>query len=275
MNAMRKRSYRDEIVTRLSNLDSRLKASILGYVGSKSSIYPIYNVNTGSDIGAPKILLSAGVHGDEPAGVYALLDFLEGPILKYASAYDFLVLPCLNPWGFEHDDRRNMYGVDINRSFVKNTSAIAILLKEYISRGKEYLFAMNLHEDDTYVEVGGFPKEDNPRGFYVYEESLGGLTIGRSMIMDLQKNGIEICRNASIYGDMNKEGVIFSKSNSGEFEQFLERYTKKVLVPETPTCWSLEKRIAAQKIALHSALDFGRVDVAQVLSNMDYIKQSI
>ncbi|MFH1589212.1 MAG: M14 family metallocarboxypeptidase [archaeon] len=255
MSEINQRYYEKEVVSRLNNLDSRLTVGTLGDVGSENNSYPVYFVKTAFNNGAKKVLLSAGVHGDEPAGIYAILDFLNGPILDYAQQYNFLIFPCLNPWGFEHNTRRNMNGVDINRSFVKDNSTIAPLLKKYVSKEQEYLFAMTLHEDNTDIAVVDFSKECNPKAFYMYESSLNGQRISLPIIKAVRQQGIELCDYEEIYGNKNQGGIIFVKSDNSEFEQFLESYTSNVLVIETPTCWPLEKRVSVQKLAFSTVLD--------------------
>jgi len=218
-------------------------------------MYPIYFVKTTNNSNTPKVLLSAGIHGDERAGIYSILDFLDGPILRYIEHYTFFVLPCLNPWGFENNKRENKSGIDVNRSFGTSQSIVAAVLKKYIPSEARYIFALNLHEDNTDLEVERFQRESNPRGFYIYESFQDGRVIGKSIIKSLGQQGIEICKEREVYGDINRDGVIFQRSTEGEFEEFLERHTQNIIVTETPTCWSLEKRIRVQTLAIFAALD--------------------
>ena len=55
--------------------------------------------------GRREILMTGGVHGDEPAGVEAVLSFLEGPVEDYLD--EFTVVPCVNPSGLELGRRAN------------------------------------------------------------------------------------------------------------------------------------------------------------------------
>lgn len=252
--SLRERSFAAEVEPVITHLDKRLRVSVLGSVTENN--YPIYLVTTHSNNLAKNVLLSAGIHGDEPAGVYALLDFLNGPIFKYLDTYNFTILPCLNPWGFENNIRENMYGVDINRSFEHKNSSLATILYQHKLHEKDYALAINLHEDNTDMGIEGFQKELNPRAFFMYESVLNGQVFGPQIIRHVAQEGIEICREEKIYADANHNGVVFSLSIDGEFEQVLEKNTKSILVPETPTCWSLEKRIHAQKLALSAALNY-------------------
>ncbi|MFH1275987.1 MAG: M14 family metallocarboxypeptidase [Candidatus Woesearchaeota archaeon] len=267
-----KRNYQEEVVSPLYDLDARISVGVCATVGSSVKRYSLYYAQTNNHVQIgnftstepysnnkidplPKILLTAGIHGDEPAGVYALLRFMQGPLLNYLDRFNFLIFPCLNPWGFENDKRKNINGVDINRSFMMNTSVVALVLKTLIRDNLIYSFAMNLHEDDPLKPVGNLPIETNPRAFYLYEEQLNGRSIGMPIIRKLRDQEVKICSDVSIYGEGNQGGVIYSRSTSGELEQFLQRFTNNILTPETPTIWPLEERVRVHLIAIEAALN--------------------
>lgn len=69
----------------------------------------------------PSVLFIGGVHGDEPEGVYLAEDMLlwlkslDSKNLK--SFTPWMLIPCLNPDGFQKNDRVNANGVDLNRNF--------------------------------------------------------------------------------------------------------------------------------------------------------------
>src|SRR5690606_7467212 len=83
-----------------------------------ASDYPLYRVDVAGARSADKtVLLTAGVHGDEPAGVEAALAFLESIKEDWLADYHFCVLPCVNPTGYVADTRANSQGIDVNRAF--------------------------------------------------------------------------------------------------------------------------------------------------------------
>lgn len=252
-----KRSYEQEVQASLYELNSGAEVGLIGYVGSgKPEKYPLFYVQIGR--GSKRVLLSAGIHGNEPAGVYALLEFLKGPVHDYTENMAFTIFPCLNPWGFEHDRRFNVNGIDINRSFVRNNSRAAVILKRYISERSGFALALNLHEDKTEMRINGFPIETNPSGFYLYETPCDVHWFGTSLVKELENRGVEVCKDREIYGDENRGGVAIynpSDPNQGELEAFLERHVKKIICTETPTCWPLERRVQTQKEAMDIALN--------------------
>jgi murein peptide amidase A len=247
-----KRSYFSEVQEKIEAIGKQMDVSLIAYVGSSRQIkYPIYCVNT-KNRGARRVLLSAGIHGDEPAGVYALIEFLHERIHDYTKDINFSIFPCLNPWGFERDLRFNVNGTDINRCFVRNTSRTATILKKHIAVRSGYSFAITLHEDNTSMKDDKFP---NPQGFYLYETPLNGQHLGLALARKLRERGVELCRDREIYGEQNQEGVVINASNDGEFEGFLQLHTKDVLAIETPTCWTLERRVQSQIEAICTALE--------------------
>ncbi len=74
-----------------------------------------YTFARGSDV----VLVLAGVHGDEPKSVFVARRFMEH--LSSADLRDrgstAVVVPVVNPDGYERRRRRNAAGTDINRNF--------------------------------------------------------------------------------------------------------------------------------------------------------------
>ncbi len=104
---------------------------------------------------AARVGLFAGVHGDEPAGVAAALEFLEERRWTRHPSVAFSVFPCLNPTGFTLGTRENADGVDINRQYDRDDTPETRTLR-----------AMVKHDAfDAFIDAHEDPDED---GFYVY-----------------------------------------------------------------------------------------------------------
>jgi protein MpaA len=71
-----------------------------------------------------RIGIFAGVHGDEPEGVHALVQFVK--LLEarpeLAAGYYLSIYPVCNSTGFEDGTRFSRGGRDLNREFWKNSS---------------------------------------------------------------------------------------------------------------------------------------------------------
>jgi murein peptide amidase A len=63
-------------------------------------------------------LFVGGVHGDEPEGVRLAQEFLQW-LQTHSSAADhpWILIPCLNPDGYQFHERTNANKVDLNRNF--------------------------------------------------------------------------------------------------------------------------------------------------------------
>jgi hypothetical protein len=100
----------------------------------------------------------AGIHGDEPEGVHALVQFIRLLESKpeLAAGYYLSFYPVCNPTGFEDNTRHSRSGKDLNREFWKNSEQpeVRLLQAELVSRSFQGL--ISLHTDDTSDGFYGF-----------------------------------------------------------------------------------------------------------------------
>ena len=86
-------------------------------IGSSVEGRPIEVVTFGT--GPDTALVLAGMHGDEPKGVYVarrLVDLLAN-VPEPVAGCRVTIVPVVNPDGYERRNRRNAAGVDLNRNF--------------------------------------------------------------------------------------------------------------------------------------------------------------
>jgi murein peptide amidase A len=105
-----------------------------------------------------RVGIFAGIHGDEPAGILGLIDFVkrldESPML--GRDYQLWIYPLCNPTGYVDGTRHSQPGRDLNREFWKNsTEPEVVLLEQEIVRQK-FDGIISLHSDDTSDGVYGF-----------------------------------------------------------------------------------------------------------------------
>src|SRR5262249_26258888 len=74
-----------------------------------------HSLNSGTRNSISRIYISAGIHGDEPAGPLAARQLLEEN--EWPADVSLWLLPCLNPTGFELHRRENAKGIDLNRQY--------------------------------------------------------------------------------------------------------------------------------------------------------------
>lgn len=108
--------------------------------------------------GAP-IYLSAGIHGDEPAGPLAALALMETG--AFPESHHCIVCPALNPGGLAAVSRTNRLGLDLNRDYLHMSSPEAAAHSRWLVRRSVPGLFISLHEDWETA------------GFYFYEINLG------------------------------------------------------------------------------------------------------
>ena len=100
----------------------------------------------------------AGVHGDEPEGCHAVVQFIKLLEAKpeLAAGYYLSFYPVCNPTGFEDKTRLNRSRKDLNREFWKNSAAPEVRLLEAEIIAHEFQGIIALHTDDTCDGFYGF-----------------------------------------------------------------------------------------------------------------------
>ena len=107
---------------------------------------------------APLVYLSAGIHGDEPAGPLAVLEMMEGGV--FDSSCSWMICPALNPGGLVCHTRENRAGADLNRDYFQLTTLEVSAHSRWLSRQPVPELFVSLHEDWE------------SSGFYFYEINL-------------------------------------------------------------------------------------------------------
>ncbi|MEO0423084.1 MAG: M14 family metallocarboxypeptidase [Pseudomonadota bacterium] len=144
------RSYHEQVLARLQlKLPSNFTITQYGALPVDPQRYPLFALSAdGAGSSAPWVLITGGVHGYETSGVQGALDFVHGRAQDYLDRVNFLVLPCVSPWGYEMITRWNPNAVDPNRSFKADSpaeeAASAMALLE--ERQLRFLMHIDLHE---------------------------------------------------------------------------------------------------------------------------------
>ncbi|HUG40805.1 MAG TPA: serine hydrolase, partial [Longimicrobiales bacterium] len=120
---------------------------------------PIRAVSYGT--GPTSVLLWSQMHGDEPTASMALADIFaflaadpEHPLAaRLRDRLTVVAVPMLNPDGAERFQRRNAYGIDINRDARALVTPEARALKALRDR-LEPTFGFNLHDQNVRTRVG-------------------------------------------------------------------------------------------------------------------------
>ena len=176
-----KRSYAEEVVLKLEALKSRFDLEQYGALTHSPGLYPLYVVKSRQwNPNRASILITGGVHGYETSGVQGAIRFLETAARNYAGQFNFMVAPCVSPWGYETINRWNPHAIDPNRSFSTDSpSEEAAALMQYLeSCSLEFAAHFDLHEttdtDNTEFRPALAARDavthdnwDIPDGFYL------------------------------------------------------------------------------------------------------------
>jgi hypothetical protein len=197
----------------------------------------------------PQIYVSAGMHGDEPAGPLAVLELLRGGLCRDVN---WVLCPVLNPTGLALGTRDNADGIDQNRDYLQRSSPEIIAHAAWLENRRPPDVFFSLHED---WEATGFyfyeinlRKEHQPHAECILERVAEHLTVEPGPMID----GHEATAPGWIYHapeadlpDLWPEAIFLAKLGCPLSYTF-----------ETPSsAASLESRIQALVAAVRSATD--------------------
>ena len=234
-----------EVTERLKRLD--VPVEMLGTVHNKENInWPIYQIHLVSSARTPRrVLITGGMHGDEPAGVEAVLQFLERDNTTLLKNFSFLVIPCINPYGYVHNTRETLDGIDINRAFETDDVAEVAIVKKALGQ-TQFSLAIDFHEDY------------DATGFYLYEGKGDEKYIGPRLATAAKAIGPLDPDDPGEDAPDLAEGVYkvaTSWGTQGLTPYLLHFHSEHVIISETPTVWQLEQRVALHLTILDNALD--------------------
>lgn len=238
----------------LERLD-RWSVSAKGYdskleeIGRVEENHPILKIRMGGK--RPKrALLSAGIHGDEPAGVLAILQLLEQSLLApYLENWELIVLPCLNPYGIEHNTRNNADDIDLNRQFKLENPCPAVKLAQSIY-DSPFQLTLELHEDV------------DSHGYYLYQKSQENdknKDLGRKIVREIAPI-MPVNLHEEIDGLPAGDGVIDRLKNPDEMDFWpmalysFHKRTSCCFTLETGTDFPMQQRVDSHCTAVLTAL---------------------
>lgn len=154
-----RRFKHSDIFTLISKIKNKDKFRVKK-AGSSSQGRETYLISYGK--GKTRIFLWSQMHGDEATATMAIFDVLN--FLSAGNGYEEIrkeleqkltiyFMPMVNPDGAELFQRRNIFGIDINRDALRLQSYEAKLLMKTLKKLKAN-FGFNLHDQSTRYSAG-------------------------------------------------------------------------------------------------------------------------
>lgn len=193
-----------------------------------------------------RFYLSAGIHGDEPAGPLAALRLMRDNI--WPDNAEIVLLPCLNPFGFANNRRENRQGIDLNRDYLQPQSAEIRAHIAWLKRQSAFDVCLCLHEDWE------------SHGFYLYELNPDGKPSRAEAMIAAASKVCPIDRSEIIEGREARGGIIspsldpLTRPLWPESFWLLQNKTRLSYTLEAPSDFDLEVRVNSLVASTRAAL---------------------
>ena len=194
----------------------------------------------------PRIYLSAGIHGDEPAPPLTLLAMIEAGVFDRRATW--FICPLLNPAGLARGFRENAGGLDLNRDYKDLQSPEISAHVRWLQRQPNVTVTLSVHEDWESV------------GYYLYELNPDQRPSLAEPMIEAVKAVCPIDHSPLIDGRESRGGILRPVSDPLLREKWPESiylrayHTPLTYTIESPSAFPLEQRIAAHRTALETAI---------------------
>lgn len=199
---------------------------------------------------ARSLYISAGIHGDEPAGPLSVLRALRD--IHLPATLGILLVPCINPHGFEHNQREDETGRDLNRDYRNPTSSTTRRHIEWLRRLPRLDLCICLHED---WEADGFY-------FYELVEREDSTSFGAHVSQRFKDRGYPMQDTPVIEGLQARDSQIRRVFNPDDMSDWPEAFfimqekASLTFTTETPSRYSLSDRVSMQTFFIQQAIEF-------------------
>ncbi|MEO6847135.1 MAG: M14 family metallocarboxypeptidase [Chthoniobacterales bacterium] len=199
--------------------------------------YPLYILESRHpDKSRPNMMLSAGIHGDEPAPPVAILEWVtRNP--KTVQKLNVVIFPCLNPWGIVNNNRMDAEGRDLNRTY-HDDKVLQTLAHRKALANRRFAAALMLHEDY------------DGKGAYVYEVArkkpfwASKIILAASRFVPVDSRPRIEHRKAS-KGVIRRDIKLISMPDRPEALHLYYNHAERAFTVETPSEYFLNDRVEA------------------------------
>jgi hypothetical protein len=253
------RDYNEQIAF-IFDLSDKFTVAEIGTISSEMyTEYKMYKISYGNAKGenTKKYLFVSGVHGHEPAPVYAVKEFIQyldsiEPIIGIAIDFMYIV----NPYGFEHNYLYGASHINIDRDQIRLKAQETNYFRNSVN-GIKYDVVYDLHEDNSRSATGCY--------MFYYTRKTRDLAV--DMLEMLRKNNAPINDEYKIYGSKAEGGALYlpfyAKILAMHFGKFAGAglyfdsiKTEQVFVFETPGRLELKERTRIHLLLLKYIVGF-------------------
>ena len=239
------RDYNEQIAF-IFDLSNKFTVTEIGTI--ETQMYPpytMYKISYGmaSKDTARNYLFISGIHGHEPAPVYAMKEFmqyLDSIELLGNITIDFMYV--LNPYGFEHNYLYGASHINIDRDYLRIKTQEARYFLDSV-KGIKYNAVYDFHEDNS----------SSATGCYMFYYRQKNRMLATDMLEMLRSNGAPIndeyvfmgfkARNGALYVPLIAKFVFMHLGrNAGAGLYFDSIRTSEVFVFETPARMEIDER---------------------------------
>jgi len=242
--------------TRLSELGFTRYELGKTYLGYPLTFYLPKIMNNG-----PRLLLTAGFHGEEIAGPISLLTFINTCRKSYFEKFYMSFMPLVNPTGINRKIRNNVNNENPDAGFIrtgdpesfsqsKEGKILSDHMEEMVASSHDGM--ITLHEDNIRSPYGytfTWEQSEHPTKFsYDIAETI-------SKFFPLHPDG-RLIDVVSVTDMVVNEGIIYNY-NDGSFEDYLyQKGCKYCACPDIDQNRSLEYRVSANIEIIKTFLNF-------------------
>ena len=197
-----------------------------------------------------RIYISAGIHGDEPAGPMAALKLLQEN--RWPKHLEIFLIPCLNPTGFLINHRGNASGIDLNRDYRNTKTAEVRAHLAWLNRQPKFDLYLCLHEDWE------------SQGFYLYEQNPDSHPSLAEKMIEAVKPVCPVDPSEIIEDRPANGGIIrpnlnpYGRPDWPEAFYLITEKSRQGYTLEAPSDFPLPARVNALAAAVNAALAPGR-----------------
>lgn len=206
------------------------------------NLLPIYKIVLNPS-GNKVVVFSAGIHGNEIAGPWSIIDFLNQYNFQSYPNIKIIIFPVASPTAFNVRKRYNYLNKELNGLFCRKklTSENRILFNEL--KNEKVFFFHALHGDiDEY-------------SFYLYNFENKEVNIYRDFIT-LAEKYFPINKSQKIYKDPAINGLIINRQDGSFEDRMFREGTLYSMCTESPEKQPLNKTIELNVDLMNKVIDF-------------------